>query len=402
MTIRDRDPVWEVYPGNELRTLALPDYYSTYLSYTFDASQHPRTGVRIRGDFPDARYMSFNIYATKEATSLGALTDYQIRTDSPDGNPFVAGNPRAPAGKESRYVVRVQPEPREPEESDAPAAGGPAPGDPDNLLTFRPGQLKDGQLTVVIRYYVPRGDEYAGVPLPTVEAYDVDNPDKSPPLPPPLPGRMDLHEPIFRRRMKPIFQSARGDELRFYHVIGGGQFNNADNIYLISAVKGVDGRDNVVILRVKPPTYPLTNEEFDRTAVRYWSFNQGDPDTSTPFGMKDEQFRPAKDGFVYVFMGDESHRDRAERGGYNFMPWRANSERAVILYRNMLTAPQYRGSIARVPQLPVASSPAAWDEKLLVTHEAARHIGDYAPAGRKVSAREFGESFGGLRSPGFA
>lgn len=402
MKTDDPAAVWEVYPGNELRTLALPDYYSTYLGYTFDAARHPRTGIRIRGDFPDARYMSFNIYATKEATSLGALTDYQIRTPSPGGNPFVAGSHRPPAGEAGQYVVHVQPGRRGRQESDASAPDGPAPGDPDNLLTFHPGELKDGQLTVVIRYYVPRKDEYAGVPLPTVEAYDVDNPDQSPPLPPPLPGRMDLHEPIFRRRMEPIFQSARGDELRFYHVIGGGQFNNADNIYLIGAVEGVDGHDNVVILRVKPPTYPATNDEFDKAAVRYWSFNQGDPDTSTPFGMKDEQFRRAKDGFVYVVMGDESCRAPAERGGYNFMPWRANKERAVILYRNMLTGPQYRGSIARVPQLPVASSPVAWDEKLLVSHEAARHIGDYAPTGRKINAREFGESFGGLRSPGFA
>lgn len=401
MTTHAPDEVWTPYPGNEMTTLALPDYYSNYIAYSFDAGARPHTGLRITGDFPRARYMSFNIYATKEGTSFGALTDYEIKTPSPDGNPFVAGNPRPPAGGQRQYVVHVQPQPAA-DDSQGDRRDDSNADTPENLLTFAPAALKDGQLTVIIRYYVPHVNEYGGVPLPQVEAYDVRDPGRRVPLPPPIPADMDRHEPVFRHRMKPIFQSAGGRELRFYHVAGGGQFNNADNIYLISAVEGVDGRDTVVALRVKPPTHPVTSDEFDKTTVRYWSFNQGDPDTSTPFGMKDEQFRPARDGFVYVLMGDESHRAEAERGGYNFMPWRANREQAVILYRNMLTVPQYRGSIARVPQLPKLQRGETWDEQVLVSHEAARHIGDYAPAGRKVAARELNDSFGGLRSPGFA
>ena len=184
------------------------------------------------------------------------------------------------------------------------------------------------------------------MPLPTIEAYDVRRPNKRVKLPPNIPGLMDVKRRIFRRRMRPIFGSAgAGDELRFYHPPPGGQFNNADNIYLISAVENVDGKETVVILRLKPPTYPHASEEFDKTTVRYWSFNQGDPVTSTPVGMRDEQFRVAKDGFVYIVMADESLKDVAERGGYNFMPWKADKRKAVILYRNMLTIPQYRGAI---------------------------------------------------------
>jgi hypothetical protein len=399
MTTSDSRQVWTAYPGNKLSTLALPDYYSNYIAYSFDASQQPHTGLCITGDFPNARYMSFNIYATKEGTSLGARTDYQITTQTPNGNPFVAGSRETPEQK-CQYVVHVQPV----SDSDDKRQKQSAQSAPQNLLTFDPNELKDGQLTVIIRYYVPQPDECGGVPLPTVEAYDINNPDQRLPLPEALPDRMLLHEPIFQHRMEPIFHSARGDELRFYHVAGGGQFNNADNIYLISAVKKVDGQDNVVILRVKPPTYPVTTDEFDQAIVRYWSFNQGDPDSSTPVGMRDAEFRPAKDGFVYIVMGNESFRDKAERSGYNFMLWKANKEQAVILYRNMLTIQQYRGSIARVPQLPQAdrSSIVPWDEKLLVSHEASRHIGDYAPVGRKVTAQEFNDSCGGLRSPGFA
>ena len=392
--------VWEVYPGNEMRSLALPDYLSIYLSYSLDISKYPNMGLRITGEFPNARYMSFNTYATRTGTSFGALTDFQITTPNPADNPFVAGN----KPQNIQYVVNVQAAQSDAE--DGPLAP-PATPPPANLLSFDPAALKEGLLTIVIRYYVPQngaGGEYGGVAPPTIAAYDMNHPDKTRDAPKPYHTRMDLNEPIFRKRLAPIFESVGGDALRFYHSVGAGQFNNADNIYLISAVKNVDGRDNVVILKVKPPTYPRTSDEFDQAIVRYWSFNQGDPDTSTPFGMKDADFRPAKDGFVYIVMGDDSFSDKAREGGYNHMPWKANKEEAVILYRNMLTIPQYRGSIARVAELPKAQQRPrpAWDERTLVEYEAHNYIHDYAPVGRKVTAREFHDSFGGLRSPGFA
>lgn len=395
MATDDPGGMWESYPGNELTTLALPDYYSNYIAYSFDAAQNPRTGLLIEGDFPDARYMSFNIYATKQGTSLGSLTDFQIRTKTPDGNPFVAGSGGGPRRKKGGYAVQVEPEQPEPSSS---ASDDAAPA-PENLLTFRARELEDGQLTVIIRYYVPHGGDLGGVPLPTIKAYDVRHPEKSLNVPPLIPGRMTLHGPVFRHRMKPIFDTADGDVLRFYHPAGSGQFNNADNIYLISAVKGVDGKETVLALRVKPPSFPVVSEEFDKTIVRYWSFNQGDPNTSTPFGMRDEEFRAAKDGFVYVLVAHESFRRKAEKVGYNFMEWKADERKAVILYRNMLTIPQYRGSLARVPQLP---NPATWNPKVLAAHEASFHIGEQAPAGLKVGGREFEKLKGDMASPGFA
>lgn len=390
---------WQVYPGTDRASLALPDYYSTYLAYTIDTSQRPNTGLRITGDFPDARYMSFNVYATRLATSLGGLTDYQIATEARNINPFVAGNDAH--SRHRQYVVNVEPESngssRQQTLSDSASPG--------NLLAFDPKDLLNPKipkerplLTVIIRYYVPKQGDCGGAGPPMIDLYEVSNPTSSSLAPDSIPMHMDVNEPIFRKRLAPIFQSVRGTDLRFYHSTGGGQFNNADNIYLISAVENVDGHNNVVILKLKPPTYPLTNDEFDRTAVRYWSFNQGNPDTSTPFGMKDEEFRPATDGFVYIVMGDESFRPKAKQGGYNFMPWKANKEQAVILYRNMLTNPQYRGSIARVALLPEAP----WKESVLIADEASGYIGDYAPIGRKVTAQEFNETSGGMPSPGFA
>jgi hypothetical protein len=174
-------------------------------------------------------------------------------------------------------------------------------------------------------------------------------------------------------------------------------FNNADNLYVICGVENVDGHEAVVTLKVKSPAYPRTNDELDKVAVRYWSVNQGNPDTSTPFGMKDEELKPARDGFVYILMGDESVRGVAEMAGYNFMLWKANKEKAVILYRNLLTTPQYRNSITRVPVLTLPN-----EEAVIIEDEAYRHIGEHAPVGKKITIGEFKESSGGMPSPGFA
>jgi hypothetical protein len=92
MTTDGPQRVWEAFPGTELSTLALPDYYSNYFAYSYETLKYPNTGLRITGDFPDARYMSFNIYSTRTGTSLGALSDYQIRTEDGNVNPFVVGS----------------------------------------------------------------------------------------------------------------------------------------------------------------------------------------------------------------------------------------------------------------------------------------------------------------------
>ena len=147
---------WEYYPGNQLSSLALPDYFSTYLSYTIDMHKESSKGkgMRITGSFPRARYMSFNIYATTAGTSLGSLTDYRIVTPDHDAdNPFVAGSTALPGG---RYIVNVQPE------------GDESP-DLDNVLSFDSQQLKDGKLTLILRYYVPEPHNFGDVGPPEIE-----------------------------------------------------------------------------------------------------------------------------------------------------------------------------------------------------------------------------------------
>lgn len=358
---------WESYPGNQSYSLALPDFHSTYLSYTVNINDIQDMGLRVTGSFPGARYMSFNVYATTQGTSLSALTDYQITTpDRSQDNPFVAGSSAGPGGT---YIVNVQPNVK-----DAP--------DLQNLLSFNPDELMDGLLTVILRYYLPSGGDYGDVSAPLIQIYPLLNPDSVKDAPPGVVTDMDspVHKATFMHRLAPIFQTVSGDRLRFYHVAGGGQFNNADNAYLIAAVADVDGVNNCIALRVKPPSFPQTSEQLDQTMVRYWSFNQGNPDTSTPYGMADIQFNLGSDGFVYIVFGSESVKATADKSGFNYMPWEADSSQAVILYRNLLTVPQYRNSIERVTKLPPpAQFGPPWSESVLVDHEASVYLGDYAP-----------------------
>ena len=361
--------IWEEFPGKDIKTLALPDFYSNYFDYSFDRTTGKAryVGLRITGQFPYTRYMSFNVYDAEEGATYGALTDFKISPLPGNVNPFVAGSDAE--AKNRMYTINVLPE-------------GYSTDGLENVLPF------DGQaikvLTVMLRYYVTqKGGLTGNVPLPTIEAFDART-GRGVALPTAYPLRGSMPKVVLRGRLAPIFRTALDDTLRFYKGSGSGQFGNADNMYLITAIKRGEGE--VLLIRIMPPSYPSTNNEYDQTDVRYWSFNEGDANTSTPFGMKDEEFKRAKDGFVYIAIGDKSIRRTAEDRGYNFMPWKAKRRKMVVLYRNMLTNPQYRGNFDKVPEIEPED---VFDKQNLYDKDAKNFIGHYAPTGKKISQALF-------------
>jgi hypothetical protein len=361
---------WEEFLGQDPKTLALPDYNSNYFAYSFERTtdETRNIGLRITGEFPYARYMSFNVYDGDEGTSYGSLTDFRIRALQNSVNPFVAGS-NALAENRS-YTVTALPEVR-------------SNGERENEITF--GE-KINVLTVMLRYYVPQRNAYGGVALPKIEAFDTRT-GQGVKLPPRYDLKGSKSPGVMALRLAPVFGTAGDDDtLRFYQVKGSGQFNNFDNSYLICAVEQAAGQ--VVLIRINPPSFPRSNNEFDKTDVRYWSFNQGNPDTSTPFGMRDDEFNRNQDGFINIAIGDEIIRGTAERRGYNFMPWKADREKSVILYRNLVTNPQFRANLARVPE----TTPKDLEQKNkenLPAKEAANWIGEYAPTAKKMSQALF-------------
>ena len=364
---------WEPFIGTDLTTPAIPDYNANYFAYAFVRTDEAKyVGLRLKGQFGNARYMSFNIYRIHQSPSYGALTDVELLPAPGSVNPFLPG--ADPDATNRSYVLAVQPAgyPKDPQE---------------NTLEFDPLQM--ASLVVMVRYYVPQGSGTAGVPLPAMEAYDVRT-GESVPLPEQylLGGRsMARYEWI----MRPIFTTIVDSKLRFYHSAGAGLFPNADNLYLIGAV--TRRRGQVVVVRVKPPTFPKDASEYGSTQVRYWSFNEGNRDTSTPIGRRDDQFKVASDGYVYVAVGDKGIRRQAEKRGYDFMPWLIRGQTGVIIYRNMVTDPSYAGSIDKVPLLDLS------DPRNISAQNATRFIGDYSPTGVVVSVRQFLKDGGGITPP---
>lgn len=387
MTEKSDSKIWTPFLGQVPTTLALPDYYANYFAYGFDLKRNPNVGLRIAGDFGYARYMSYNLYRAVKGTSLNALTDVEIEPLPGSVNPFVAGNPADAPNR--KYVVNVFCKDKASRETRKL----------NNALTFH---TRDDVtlLLVILRYYLPKdGDDTAKVALPLIEAFDTQA--NHPVERPPSIAIAKMPGPLYRERLKPIFQTIVDSTLRFYHVEGSGQFNNADNLYLLNAVE--KKRDEVLLLKLRAPSYGLDNSRPPNPEVRYWSFNQGNANSSTPTGMADHEFNVAKDGLTYIAIGDEAIKQCAHKGGYNFMRWEAKSKRAVVLYRNLVTNPNFKGSINNVRVLSTLK-----EDPIKGPHDpringmdAQRFIGPYAPTGMKVTEAEFMKNYGGMPSPGF-
>jgi hypothetical protein len=362
---------WEPFLGKDPHTPALPDWNSNYFAYSFDRrnpNDNAFVGLRVTGDYGYARYMSLNIYEAEYGDTFGdvygSLTDFQINPSPGNVNPFRPGVD--PNAEDRKYVVTIVP-------------NGYATGNEENLLTYDSAEINI--LSVIMRYYVPvGGDDTAGMPMPTIEAFDIRNPTVTLPLPE-LYSIADIPTAVFADAMHPIFATMVDNTLRFYHAPAPGLFPNADNRYLICGVK-FEGKE-VLLVRFRPPTFALENDDFGKTEVRYWSINQGSTITSTPYGMRDVEFNVSSDGYVYVAIGHERLREEAEGRGYNFMPWQVKRKKGILLYRNLVSDATYPGNINQVPLY------CPDDPRTIYTRDAKYWIGEYAPTGEKVTETKF-------------
>lgn len=371
-----RESLWEPFIGTDPKVIALPDLYSNYFTFSFDRTKgdDKYIGIRVKGQFGYARYMSYNLYDAEKASSFGAFTDTALVPDAGSVNPFKAY--ADPFAISRNYTLIIVPE------------GYPVYANQPNVFTFNTDSINIS--TLMIRYYVPQNSETAGVPLPSIEAFDVRTGN---PVSVPSTYSLELSESVYATRMSPIFKTAIDDTVRFYHAIGLGQFNNADNIYLISALKRLN--NEVFLLRFRPPSFRGDGSTDPNNDVRYWSITQVRKNTTAAFGIKDADFKKASDGYVYVAIGDENIKGKAKKAGYNFMPWSVQDTSMVLLYRNLLGNPSYAGYLGKVPVISMSSP------KNIYIQNARNFIGDYAPQGIKMSRLTFIKNYGSWPAPGF-
>ena len=278
-----------------------PDAYANYWRFALNRTdEYQNVGIKVTGSYPDARYMSFNVYNDKNLSPIASITDVDITPDAGSVNPFVTES-----NADNSYTIYVVPE-------------GTNNVSGDNVVYFDDSL---NRISVFLRYYLPEQNTKGGVTLPTIEAFDlttgetVELPKKySKFVDSPSDMRLTVGNYLMKGIINPLFLLNRNGELSAYHSSGNGMFPNKDNDYLVMPINKQD--DEVAVVRFKAPELSTKTNEGD---VRYYSVGQGDDQSHNLLTLSDEDLKVASDGYVYVVISEEEVDVNTELE-YNYMP----------------------------------------------------------------------------------
>lgn len=330
------------------------------------------SSLKLNGEFPFARYTSFNSYRS-DSTPAFALRDQQIKASVGSTNPFIQGSQRNSDNRS--YQIEL--------------ASGEAPIIPLDNTVYDYTQ-PNSESTLWYRVYVPDkgNDVTGGVGLPTPEltlssgevltgqaVCDTLKSDpkllKSPLIPDETYAFLRQNNPA---RENPIWRAVYNIEAvlkcDFLGQCEGnperkvGWFANLDNqyvgMYLDRAIKPV------AVIRGKIPKVTSTlngNEVFDESdsQVRYWSMCQNEYYSQKVTAcLYDEQVTINPDGYFTIVTSLTSDRPNnandecgigylpwsPEGDGFSIIPGRKNNETdALLLMRNMLPASDFDNAI---------------------------------------------------------
>jgi hypothetical protein len=344
---------WGVRTTPYTKNVAFPDTNAVYWTTSF--RYEPGLIITIEGDFPSARYMSFNVYNTAGASVStrdpadpstiikSSLADFKIEPVTPGTNPFRLGF----NGGVGRYAVTVIEHP-----SVAIANSLP--------LTDQPPPPVGTTGTVILRAYLPS----RAVPLPTFSTRVGSGP-------------VTIRRPCtsFSTDPAPAIVDATSctgvgctDELRFRLASSDSSFYpNADSAYVLARV-AVPARGFVVVVRGKAPTSPdgtlPTVWPTPQYNVRYWSMCnnvQTDPypvvinivGTTPDPGCRTNVDSKLLDGQYTYVVGREDQRAAIEAlpwPGITFIPFstRYAKNTHTLILRNMVPADSFSESITKL------------------------------------------------------
>ena len=137
---------------NPESNFAYPDTGATYWHAKYSLPEG--ASLKLNGEFPYARYMSFNSYRQDNSPAF-ALRDQQILANNGSINPFTQGAERN--NDKRSYQIEL--------------AAGQAPIIPPNNIVYDYAQDNNGEARLLYRVYVPNKgkDATGGVGLPTPE-----------------------------------------------------------------------------------------------------------------------------------------------------------------------------------------------------------------------------------------
>lgn len=383
---------------NPNSNFAYPDTGATYWHAKYTLPEGAR--LKLKGEFPYARYMSFNSYRL-DASPAHALGDLQILAETGSINPFSQGAERnSPHRSYSINLISGE------------APESPAP----NTLYDYAGE--DGSATLLYRVYVPNKGKNAtgGTGLPQAKltlsngeiltgqaACDSLQSDQEllsiPLVPEQTYKQLRQFNPA---KESPIWRAAYNVQFNLQCAFLGrcsgtperqvGWFANLDNQYLATYLDR--SIKPIAVIRGKIPKVPstLNNDEiFDQSQaqLRYWSICQNEYYSQKVTAcLYDEQVTINPDGYFTIVTSVENQRpdNATEECGIGFLPWSEqgdgfsiipgqenNENDALLIMRNMLPINNFEETIQRT------STPG--DE--------ADILGDFMPSVQYFTKEEF-------------
>lgn len=371
---------WTENIGSNKAVPLLPDSNVNYFLYSFTRHKGDSIGIRIKGQFGYARYMSYNVYDNNTISSVGSLVDRFITPDAGSDNPY---QPTSDPNLTNRnYTINICPNSID---SDAYS----------NLLRYD-DQLEN--IGIILRYYIPQQNNYAKVPLPSIEAFNIRTGEA---IALPAPSKTNFQEQFQEKYQKinTLLNLAglleQPKEVFFYKFSGAFLYPNLDNYYLFTPI--TFNKNGVVMLRFKAPSFALNNTQNSSADVRYFSICLCDAKTYTFSTTTDLQFKVAADGFVNIVVAEDDRALRAKADGLNFIvlpPELRNNVKGVIVYRNLLTNPSFPYPMRLVPD--IAASLSLPNLLNLSSLQAQTYMADYAPLGRRMSKGAYLNNFDGF------
>ena len=334
----------------------------------------PGTRIRIEGEYPHARYISWNVYDAA-ARPIDAVSDAQLVPDPGSTNPFLPGADRTVADRSYTAFIEVGPKPAQPA--------------PNTLYT---GDSRGG--TFLYRVYVPDAgrDQKGGVPLPQVTLEPAggggapltadacrelqapyaqplnDLIAGAPGLPDPTddrngyPGRNPPNWRLFRNlctsAVDILLDNEDGEALRddAYSRCGDGPgfLSNRDIAYVFAPTSR--GFGNVLVLRGRAPSFADTRRGPAVMPVgqqlRYWSFCQYEPATQRVIDCRaDDRVNVGPDGRYTIVVSTAADRPASARPecGVTRLAWGPQTQ-GLLIYRHMLPDPSFAQAIQNVPE----------------------------------------------------
>ncbi len=399
--VAEQSKTWDPpFDGRDPSVLYLPDSVAIYWRHGWKRNPGDPNGVRVTGEFPDARYFSFNVYNDDTKMTLGSFSDYDLVPDEGGINPFKG---KSDSEGKSSYTIDILPEG--------------AKSDLKNVLNF-PDSVQN--VSFLLRFYVSEKDQKGNRPLPVISTLNSETGEVTagaPSAQAPKVSKVEIQKyllPMFKEMagkaeknpeavIEMIHKRQQGDSLSVKELVckqvvapafryfqpGGilesynfntsGTYPNKDNHYLVIPV--IRKNDDVLVVKFRAPQFPASAKDYPTSPVRYFSLSQGDDITYNHGTIIDRDFLIGEDGIARVMIGDDSDalRKKAKQMVYNYMPWKVH-EKMLLVYRHMIPRADFANGNDKVPTID-HSKPAEGQR-------GTKFIGDYAPTGKLIPLQD--------------